>query len=621
MKRIILCIYFSLTALILFAQSGRGGQFLADQWTFEKPDMPGLNAISGSAGVSGKLREGRDVSYADGLAYINSTGNRLVFTVPVLGKELFTVWTRLKLSLDTTRKIREKDTASFMDVGGVKLSCFFRRDEKRGLLWGISGNAPGRIVPGNKATIETGAWVQIALVKDRYQKSSRAKVYYRVEKPAAALTNWTYLGMTDIPRNTGDERIRLLIGPAHSGDVRPSLWIDEVRTYTRALTDDELLSVWPSLKGFEVIPESPFGTVIDHAPARTGRYVGGSPSIVVLDDGTYLAKGDDYGPAVGISELARIYRSRDKGKTWHQISEIEGSTWATLFKHKGAVYLLGTSAGHQLGHVVIMRSLDNGLTWTKPVDEKSGLLKPDLSYHTAPTPVIVHNGRIWRTMEDEKGGGGWGRTFRAMIMSAPVDADLLEAKNWTFSENLGYHSGWLNGNFNGFLEGNIVAAPNGAIINLLRVSLKKGGGKATVLTLGKEGSILFDPEKDFINFPGGSTKFHVLYDPVSLKYWALSNPVLKKHQDEKADESLIRNTLVLMQSADLRNWKIVDTVLYHPDIAKHAFQYPAFVFDGDDIVLVTRTAYDDGAGGASRQHDVNYFTFYRIQNFRQFNKK
>ena len=34
-------------------------------------------------------------------------------------------------------------------------------------------------------------------------------------------------------------------------------------------------------------------------------------------------------------------------------------------------------------------------------------------------------------MEDKGGPGtGWGRHFRAFMMSAPVDADLLEAEGW-----------------------------------------------------------------------------------------------------------------------------------------------------------------------------------------------
>lgn len=38
------------------------------------------------------------------------------------------------------------------------------------------------------------------------------------------------------------------------------------------------------------------GTVVYHLPASNGIYVG-SPGIVILDDGSYLAKCDEFGPA------------------------------------------------------------------------------------------------------------------------------------------------------------------------------------------------------------------------------------------------------------------------------------------------------------------------------------
>ncbi|MCD8539799.1 MAG: hypothetical protein LRY55_08575, partial [Leadbetterella sp.] len=66
----------------------------------------------------------------------------------------------------------------------------------------------------------------------------------------------------------------------------------------------------------------------------------------------------------------------------------------------------------------------------------------------------------------------------------------------------------------------------------------------------------------------------------------------------------------------LRDWKIEETVLYHPETAVHAFQYPTFAFEGEDMVMVSRTAYDDAYGGAYKHHDVNYFTFHRVKNFR-----
>src|SRR5690606_5703401 len=266
-----------------------------------------------------------------------------------------------------------------------------------------------------------------------------------------------------------------------------------------------------------------------------------------------------------------------------------------------------------------MKSDDGGVNWTTPTNSKSGLLKSDLSYHTAPVPVIVHNGRIWRAMEDEKGNGGWGRSFRAMVMSAPINSDLLDADSWSFSEPIGYNGTWLGGLFNGILEGNIAVAPNGEIVNLLRVSITKGGGKAAYVSYGKTGmKPTFNPDDDFIDFPGGSTKFHVLYDSLSRNYISLSNAVLEKHKNSEMAESTVRNALVLMGSTDLREWKVVDTVLYHPEVAKHGFQYPSFIFDDEDIIFVSRTAYDDGVGGAYRQHDVNYFTFHRIKQFRRY---
>jgi hypothetical protein len=38
--------------------------------------------------------------------------------------------------------------------------------------------------------------------------------------------------------------------------------------------------------------------------------------------------------------------------------------------------------------------------------------------------------------------------------------------------------------------------------------------------------------------------------------------------------------------------------------------------DGDNIIAVCRTAYDDGQGGAHNFHDANYLTFHRVENFR-----
>ena len=69
---------------------------------------------------------------------------------------------------------------------------------------------------------------------------------------------------------------------------------------------------------------------------------------------------------------------------------------------------------------------------------------------------------------------------------------------------------------------------------------------------------------------------------------------------------------------DWHTWFSRDKVpTYHQDVRKHGFQYPDWQFAGDDIVAVSRTAYDDGVGGAHNYHDANFLTFHRISGFRQ----
>jgi hypothetical protein len=58
-------------------------------------------------------------------------------------------------------------------------------------------------------------------------------------------------------------------------------------------------------------------------------------------------------------------------------------------------------------------------------------------------------------------------------------------------------------------------------------------------------------------------------------------------------------------------------LLHHPDPVKHAFQYPDWLIEGDDLVVLSRTAYDDRLGGAATAHDANYLTFHRFRDFRE----
>ena len=185
------------------------------------------------------------------------------------------------------------------------------------------------------------------------------------------------------------------------------------------------------------------------------------------------------------------------------------------------------------------------------------------------------------------GPGGWGSHFRAFMMSAPVDSDLLKAESWVSSNHIGRDPQWLGGQFRGWLEGNAVVTPAGRVVDMLRVDYRAGSEKAAIIEISGDGKeAKFDPETGFIDFPGGAKKFTIRFDPVTKMYWTLSNPVLPQHQDP--DPGRVRNAMALMRSADLRQWEIRSIILYHPDVSKHGFQYVDWLFEGDDLIVASR---------------------------------
>ena len=129
---------------------------------------------------------------------------------------------------------------------------------------------------------------------------------------------------------------------------------------------------------------------------------------------------------------------------------------------------------------------------------------------------------------------------------------------------------------------------------------------------------VFSEESGFIPFDGGSKKFVIKYDPTSDYYYTLTNSVLEKYgrQYPKRNAAGFRNVLVLRKSKDLKNWEDVKVILEHEDVLKHGFQYVDWLFDGNDILVLSRTAYFDGEADAHNNHDANFLTFHRIEGFR-----
>ncbi len=358
----------------------------------------------------------------------------------------------------------------------------------------------------------------------------------------------------------------------------------------------------------------PPGVVIAHYPQKSGLYVG-SPSLCILPDGSYVASHDEFGPSSGYltGAFSQVYRSEDRGESWTPVARLEGQLWSNLFWHRGALYLMGTDKEH--GNLLIRRSDDGGRSWTTPSGSASGLIRVG-QYHTAPMPMLYHNGRIWRGVENAASPIEiWGKRYSAMLVSAPEEADLLRSESWTETECLRYDSTYLDGKFGGWLEGNALLTPEGQLVDMLRVDYAPGPEYAALVQVDEAtGKLSFDPAKDFVKMPGGAKKFTVRYDSISDRYLSLVNYV--KPAFDTLNPAWVRNTQALASSPDLRHWTVHAILLEHPEQQKHGFQYVDWLFDGEDIAYLSRTAYDDASEGAHNNHDANYLTFHRIKNFR-----
>ncbi len=332
----------------------------------------------------------------------------------------------------------------------------------------------------------------------------------------------------------------------------------------------------------------------------SGKYLC-SPSIIRLPNGTLLASMDlfNYGTP---QNLSIIYQSKDNGKTWTHLTELYPLFWGKMFICNGKLYMIGCST--EYGDLIIGRSDDNGETWTSPtVIFRGACHSRECGWHKAPNPVLIHNGRVMIDVQY----GTWAKPiFCNAVISAPADSDLLNTSNWVCTDLLDPpkhiekrpEGVWCA------IEGSLVVAPDGSIVNILRSSDR------ILMQLNYDPN---NPEKrmclrSFTSYPGNASKFNVIFDEFSKKYlaiisWSLDHP------------KTLRNLLSLVESDDLVEWKLVKHLIDYRDSdpQKVGFQYVDFIIDGDDILYLTRASLN----GANNFHDANYTLFNRINNFRE----
>jgi hypothetical protein len=378
---------------------------------------------------------------------------------------------------------------------------------------------------------------------------------------------------------------------------------------------------------------NPWISQVKHQDPTTDINVG-SPTLVKLDSGELLAAHDYQGKGInrqfkGDRYTTSVYRSDDNGLNWKLTVDLQGSIWATLFVNRGSVYLLGTSSDY--GSIVIRRSEDGGSTWTIPADEGSGLLfrggyeYGPPNYHHSPNNVLQFEGRLYTAYENDD-PFDWPAGFRAFVLSADEDSDLLKASSWRKSNEVPFPRN-LPYKVDGWLEGNIVVDHDGRPCSVLRLQpelpekeyfsseTKFPIDKAAFLRIENEGrQLVNDLDRWFIDLPGAMSKFTIRWDDIGSRYWLLANDM------STGPPRVHRNILSLFSSPDLSSWT-KHTVLMedrhektpNESAKKTGFQYPDWQFDGDDIIYLVRTAYR----GAPNYHDANRITFGRIVGFRE----
>lgn len=312
-----------------------------------------------------------------------------------------------------------------------------------------------------------------------------------------------------------------------------------------------------------------------------------------------------------------IYTSKDGGKNFEKFSVVSSMAGGSWFDVNGTFYLLGMSSSK----IVITKSTDEGKTWSSntviPYDSNM--------QYCIPSKIIRANGRIYKSYEG-MASYNWGENEdkRTYVVSAPENADLMNASSWTISSYYKYGTSDLMNVIDEpyytdktyIQEGCLVIDPDGNIRNVIRIDSFPHYGNAVTMKVSPDGTRVIYNKNDslvLINIPTGNDKFHIEYDETSGYYISLINIKTTDHRPYQ------RNVLAMAVSKDLENWKTVTTLLVdrtmmneYVSMMMHGFQYVHFAFDGDDLIYLVRESMDD----SDNYHDNNYLTFYRLENFR-----
>lgn len=386
-----------------------------------------------------------------------------------------------------------------------------------------------------------------------------------------------------------------------------------------------------------------------------------SPGILVAGNGRLICTFDLGGPgAERLPDAVRscdgwssgkIYTSDDGGESWVHRADYP-FLHARPFEADGALYVIGHA-----GDVRIVRSTDNGESWSAPVKLTEGE-----NWMSACCNVLHAHGNVYLSME-RLPKPGW-QNMEPVLLRAREDVDLLSRASWTFSDTLRATDtidmdktaytpipfydinrdrsaqvipGKLGAGAPGWIETNVTQIydpshiwydPSGHTFHLF-ARLHYGGTNFCAMFKAVErgdGGISMEFEKNpsgrdvvFLPMPGGHMKFYILYDEPTALYWLLSTQStdsMIKPELMSADRFNLPNNerqrLTLHFSKNLVDWCFAGLV-DAGETQRQARHYASMTACGDNLLIVSRS----GDADARDAHNTDIVTFHRVRGFRK----
>lgn len=384
-----------------------------------------------------------------------------------------------------------------------------------------------------------------------------------------------------------------------------------------------------------------------------------SPGIARLEGGRLVATWNLGEPGLKNGEpTGRISTSDDHGLTWTPRG-VFPFVHARPFVAGKSVYVLGQS-----GDLMVVRSDDDGITWSKAAKLSDGR-----QWHQSACNVHYANGCVYLAMErlvSHKIKGWPCGELAPVLMRGKLDTDLTVRANWTFASELSFRDtipnierdpeidffgapfypaaypsgsmpaphrpshpiGWLETNVVQFKDpDHIWFDPKGKTFHLWARAHTGGTGYAAMAKVveNDDGSMTTmletvpsEKKELFVPCPGGQMRFHILYDEPTKLFWLLSSQATDSMtRADRLDAERFglpnneRQRLQLHFSKNMIDWCFAGIVAIGAS-PKESRHYASMAIDGDDLVVLSRS----GDARAKSAHDGNLITFHRIKNFR-----